>query len=218
MTFLKSLFNFAMILISCIGFGQTKDSIKLTIEIGSVSIYPQSLDSVIFLSEGKTPVISFAKVPTEKGTFAVSLTPGFYFIKLKAKGFKFRDSDCTTVCSKCTNTVHLACFDENGFPLLLVWTSPSYKGKINRDFKQVLTPKEVKSLKTLKDFKINFFVLRDKNLSDIMLESNDISKKKQTIIFKGLNNLKNWNLAIANGKESVDGFFSINFSRLVQDN
>jgi len=217
MTFRNSYINFALTLILITGFGQTKDSIKLTIEIGSTSFYPQLLDSVIFLSGDKKPIVSFANVPTEKGTFIVNLSRGFYLIKLKAKGFKFRDSDCTTICSKCANKVHLACFEENGFAFSTVWMSPYYRKKINQDFKQSLTPKEIKNLQTVKDFKISFFVLRDKSLSDITLESKNISKKNQTIIFKGLNNLKNWNLATANGKDSVDGFVSIDFSRLMQE-
>jgi hypothetical protein len=217
MTFRNSYIVFALTLILNTSLGQSKDSIKLIIEIGSASFYPQLLDSVTFLNGDKKSTISFANVPTEKGTFAVSLSSGFYFIKLKAKGFKFRDSDCTAVCSKCDNNVHLACFEENGFAFSTVWMAPYYKKKINQDFKHSLSTKEIKNLQTVKDFKITFFVLRDKSLADITLESKNISKKNQTIIFKGLNNLKNWNLAIANGKDPVEGFVSIDFSRLMQE-
>jgi hypothetical protein len=216
--FIRAFIIFSFILFLKNGFAQSKDPIKLTLEIGSSSFYPRMLDSVIFTDEDKKPLLVLSKVPTNKGSINVSLISGFYLIKLKSKGFKFLNSDCVTVCSQCDNKVHLDCLKEDQLAFEKAWLEPTYESKkMSRDFKQALTEKEIKNLQQLHDFKISFFVLKNKSIVDIALDTKNISKNDRKAILNGLNNLKDWNSATANGKSPVDGIVSIYLSRLLNN-
>ncbi|RYF84936.1 MAG: hypothetical protein EON98_07870 [Chitinophagaceae bacterium] len=217
MNLLKAFIIFATTLSLNECLGQKKDSVKIVINIGADALYPHLLDSVIFSDVNKKPLLNLVHVPTKNGAIAIKLPYGFYLIRLKAKGFKFSGSDCITVCSQCDNNVHVDYFPENSFTFDKVWLWPLYKGKINYDFRQTLNRRELNNLRKLENFPISFFITRYNRIADIMLDVNNLSKDDEEAIKKGLNSLKNWRLAEANGRNPADGFFTITLTELLKD-
>jgi hypothetical protein len=56
------------------------------------------------------------------------------------------------------------------------------------------------------DFKIHFFVTKEKSICDISIDPVGLPEKVKQIIFKGLVNLTNWNPAIVNGPITDDEY------------
>jgi hypothetical protein len=109
------------------------------------------------------------------------------------------------VCTKCDNTFSFfttAKKDNDDCNIFeMVEVSASYVGgnkAISKDFLGNLNKNEKKQLKSISDFKINFFVTKQREISDISFTP-DSSQVLKDIVRKGLSAVTNWRPAIRNG-------------------
>jgi hypothetical protein len=86
---------------------------------------------------------------------------------------------------------------------------------MKKDFQEVLSKKEIKSLNSIENCIITFFVTKNSQLSDITVHSKNISLKNKYAILKGMGNLRKWSPGKADGHK-MDGFVKIESKILLQ--
>ena len=204
--------------LSLITFGQSKKQLEIQINPGSQPS-PAYLDSVTFYNTSDSTVeAAYANVQLKDNKFDVKISQGFYLITIKAKGFNFRKTDYVAVCSLCENKVQLGCFSQvnKNVLLYLPMNSPFYNGgrtALKNDFRNALTEKEISQLSEINQFTIKFFVTKTGELSDVLIEGENLSKREKSLLLKAIRNLKNWNVATVN-VNAGDGFVLLKSSEL----
>ena len=210
------------LLLSFNAFAQDSATKELVIEFATQSTkFPTSLDSVIvYNQDDESKELVLSNVPVVSKEIKLNLKNGYYFIIFKAKGFLFRKTNYVAVCSLCENKSHFYFFDDDNKDaiLSLLILSPRYEpnyASMKKDFREVLSQKEIKSLNSIENCIITFFVTKKSQLSDITIHSKNISLKNKYAILKGIENLKKWSPSNAGGQK-IDGFVKIESKTLLQ--
>jgi hypothetical protein len=85
----------------------------------------------------------------------------------------------------------------------MVKLEPSYAGgdkALSKDFQRHLGKNEKRQLESIPDFKVHFFVTKQKLISDLSFAASGLSQELKNTITKGLATVTNWRPAIQNGR------------------
>jgi hypothetical protein len=188
-----------------------QDSTPVTISIkgwhGDSRRLPTKFDTVYLVTKPKQTVKVFTNVSTSDSVFLLPDIPvGKYWLRFSA------DKYCVmpfpiVACSKCDNHFEFFAAPKNSGDncdiFSMVEISPNYLGgnkALSKDFQRLLSKKERKQLKSLADFKVHFYLTKQKAISDVSLLPDDLPQEVKSVLIKGLAGLSNWNPAIQNGR------------------
>jgi hypothetical protein len=181
---------------------------------------PSRFDT-IYLTSGNQIIKTYTEVIETNSIFKLTDVPiGKYRLKFVAPNYCVLPLTIV-ICSKCDSEFAFSSFISSsncGF-FELVEVSPSYSGgykELSKDFQKNINEKETHQLKSTPNFTIQFFVTKQKTISDISFFPDNLPQKVKDIVIKGLTNIEKWNPAIRNG-QVVDALFSIDKQTLFKN-
>jgi hypothetical protein len=185
--------------------GWHRDSIQL----------PKVFDTVFLNLTFEQTTKIYTKITTPDSTFILSDVPiGKYWLVFSTQSYCVSPLPIL-VCTKCDNQFYFfASLKEQAPPcniFEMVEVELTYAGgdkALSKDFQRHLGKNEKRQLKSIPDFKVHFFVTKQKAISDISFAPSDLSQELKNTISKGLATVTNWRPAIQNGR-IVDAEYSL---------
>ena len=204
------------IILTVFVFGQDSTRFSLTLKChqSNSKTLPLLLDTVYLNLTPQQTIKIYTNIHSSDSTFIIpDISVGKYRLKF------FTNDYCISpisiiICSKCENNFVISASPKkpggicNNYTLVEV--SPGYTGgwkALSKEFRKNLTKNERNLIKSSADFKVHFYVTRQREICDISF-SQDITRELKNILNKGLTEALHWQPAIQNG-EIVDGELSL---------
>jgi hypothetical protein len=207
--------------LSATGQDTTRFTVKLKGWHGDSRKVPSHFDTVHLHSKLTRFDTIYTNISTTDSIFQLPDVPvGKYRLTFSAQQY------CVTglyivVCSKCDNAFEFFSSPQrpgdNCNIFEMVEIGPGYRGgskALSKDFQRALTKKERKQLKSSPDFTAQFFLTRQRTVSDVVITPTNLPQGIQNSIVKGLTQMNNWMPTIRNGV-IVDDIFELDKQALL---